>query len=196
MKRNLITLGLTGLVLAGGVFAYANAQPAKPAAPAQPNVQPPVKEADDETPIKLTEAPEGVRAAILKLTPEKALKRVTKEDEDGVMLFEAEYEAEGIACSAKLTERGEVLEIEKAVKADKLPAAVTKALNKEYPGATIKSAESIQVFYFEVAVTSGGKTHPVKVYASGIIDDDEHEERAKDGKGEKDDDDDNNKKKK
>ena len=39
-------------------------------------------EEDDEAPIKLADAPEPVRAAILKLTPEKSIKKIIREGDE------------------------------------------------------------------------------------------------------------------
>lgn len=175
MNRNLIAAGLAGIALTGGLLAFAHV----------PQGQPPAKEKEgDEVVVKLADAPAPIRAAIAKLTPEKGVKKVTKETDEGVTAFEADYEVDGVACSAKLTERGEVMELEKGVNAGALPEAVSKAIAKKYPKGAVKSAEAVQLFYFEVVMTTDGKTHEVKVFASGEVEDHEEADEEKDEKDE------------
>ncbi|HEX5010679.1 MAG TPA: hypothetical protein VFY71_09770, partial [Planctomycetota bacterium] len=73
--------------------------------------------------------------------------------------------------SATLSDGGHVMELERELPVDTLPAAVQAALKHDFPGATVDKAEAVQVSYFEVQVNSGGRKHDVKVYATGDIED-------------------------
>jgi hypothetical protein len=48
-------------------------------------------------------------------------------------------------------------------------AAVTDAIKKKYPAATVKKSEAVEVHFFEVKLDDGGKGREVKVDASGNI---------------------------
>jgi uncharacterized membrane protein YkoI len=139
-----------------------------------------------EVEVKLTDVPAPVRGAIAKLTAESAVRKVVKETKGGVTVYEVEYTAGGADVSAKLTDSGMVLELERAAPA--LPEAARAALGKAFPGATIGAASAVQAFYYEVAVTAEGHKREVKVDASGEIHGDGHGGDEKD-EDEQDDDD-------
>ncbi len=195
MNLRLTILGLAVCALAAGVVAFAPSQPDKPAPKpaaqpaAQPAPQPPAKaDKDDdegEETIKLSEAPEAVRAAVAKLAAEKNVTKVERQRDEGITTFEVAYDADGIACSATLTDKGEVIETERSIKPAAVPEAAMKAVMKQYAGATVKSAMAVQVSYYEVVVMVNGKPHEVKVYASGSIEDEfGQKEEAEQKKGE------------
>jgi hypothetical protein len=106
---------LTGLVVAALVtglglgFVCAQTPPTKP--PGGQN-QPAKGEDDDEVTIKLTDAPEAVRAAFLKLAAEKDIKKMSKETDDGLTIYEVEWESAGKSMSADVSDKGDVLSID------------------------------------------------------------------------------------
>jgi len=195
-----IAMIIAAAVLTCGLVAFAQHQNPKkdPPAPGKPQTdakQHDEGDEDNETAIKLADAPDVVRAAILKLTPEKNIKAVTKEMEHGMTLFEVEWEADGASKSADLSDKGDVLAIDTIVKPDALPPAASAAISKHFPKSTVKSAESVQQFYYEVLVMVDGKPNEVKVAANGQIMEDEHKnhEHGKAGNGKDKDDDDEGK---
>lgn len=134
--------------------------------------QPP-KERDDEVAIKFSEAPEPVRAAALKVAPEKNMTKVTRESDDGITTYEVEFTEDGGSGSGTFTRMGDVLEIEHGIPESKLPAAAIAAVRKAYPGTTLGPIVIVTKTYYEVQVSKDGKKHEVRVDASGEI---EHEE--------------------
>ena len=131
--------------------------------------KPGAKEADDEGSIKFADVPEAVRSAILKLTPEKSVKKIAREGADGMTVYAVEYDAKGIASSVDLSEKGIVMELEKEIKASELPEPAMTALKKKYPDAKTEVVRSVQAFFYEAEIITGGTKHEVKLYSSGKI---------------------------
>lgn len=172
MNHRSLAISLSAVLLTGAAIGYAYSQtpPVKP--PATPPKQAEKDEADEanEVTIQFADAPAAVKTAAIKLTPEKNIKKVTKETDEGVTLFEVEYtSADGKSMSADLSEKGDVLAIDTDIKPEALTEAASKAIKKAYPSGTIKGAESVQEFYYEVVVMADGKPHEVKVTATGEI---------------------------
>lgn len=171
MNARTLTVGFVSLALLAGAAVWALAQPAgQPPAPAKS----PEKEADEagEQVIDLAKAPEPVRAAAIKLAgSERAVKKVIKEEDEGVSTYEVEYTAEGVDCSAVVSTAGDVMELEKGTTEAKLPAAALAALKKDYPKATFASPLLVTKMFYEVEVVIDGKKHEVKVDAAGNIED-------------------------
>lgn len=196
LNGRFIGTGLLGLALAGGVGAWAIARQPQPGTAGG---QPPAKAVErnhqesDEVVIKLAEAPEAVRAALVKMAVSDKVTKVIKEEDEGITTYEVEYKADGTDCSAVLSASGDVMEIEKGVKESALPAAALAALRKEYPGAAFGNHTAVQKFYYEVEVTIDGKKHGVRIDGAGNVEDestggdekDEHAEGNERGKGEK-----------
>jgi len=130
-------------------------------------------EASGEKPIELAQVPQAVRSAIERVSKDGKVTRVTYEDDEGVSMYEVEYTQQGAECSAAITEQGEITESEHTVAASALPAAITNALATKFKGSTVAKAERVELHFFEVAVSSGAKTHGVKVFANGEIWNDE-----------------------
>jgi hypothetical protein len=124
---------------------------------------------DDEVPIKFADAPELVRTAILKLTPESSIKKLTREEDEHRVVFEVNYDSNGAKSSAEISEQGLVMEIEKSVAASELPRAASDAIAKHFPNSAVKSVTSVQQFLYEANIEVDGKTSEVKVDAAGKI---------------------------
>ena len=175
MNNRSLALSLSALLVTGAAIglAYAQTPPAKP--PATPPTAPKQAEKDEgdeanEVTIQFADAPAAVKIAAIKLTPEKNIKKVSKETDEGVTIFEVEYtSSDGKSMSADLSEKGDVLSIDTDIKPEALTEAAAKAIKKAYPSGTIKGAEAVQEFYFEVRVMADGKPHEVKVTATGEI---------------------------
>ena len=190
MDTRKLTVGFISLALLAGAGAWAVAQPA-----GQPPAKAPEKagEEADEDVIDFAKAPEAVRNAALKLVGaggEKAIKKVIKEADDDVIMFEIEYTEGGLECAAIFSAAGDLMETEKATTEAKLPAAVMAALKKDYPKATFAKPFAVTKMFYEIEVVIDGKTHEVKVDAAGDIedeakDDGDDQDDAKGEKGEK-----------
>ena len=132
------------------------------------------EEGDEEEVIPFAKAPSAVRTAVLKLTTENDVKKVERASEDGLVSFEIEYMADGEKRSATMTDKGDILELEHPAKST--PEAVRAAIAKAMPDAKMGNVESVQLFYYEVAVTTkDGKKGEVKVFANGKLVDEEQD---------------------
>lgn len=138
------------------------------------------EEEESEKEMKLSEVPDAVQAAFRKAAGATPLLKIEQETDDGVSTYEAEFETDGVKQSIKCAVSGDVMELEKEVNVRALPMAAIEGLREEYPEATLESAESVQVFFYEVELKENGKTFEVKVFASGDVDDDEGEGEAGD----------------
>jgi hypothetical protein len=124
------------------------------------------KGAREET-ITLAQAPEAVRSALTKLPPLGEVTSIERITQDEATSYEIAFESKGAKSSVTMTERGEVMELEKP--AGELPHAVTQAIAEEMHGAKVLSAESVQLTFYEVVVERNGKKHEVKIAANGHV---------------------------
>ena len=180
MKTKRLPLAVAALLLTLGLIGYALAQNSAVAKSTAASNLIASEDEDDETPINLGDAPAAVRAALAKITPDKNVKKVIKEVDDGITTYEVEYEADGKASSVEFSEGGDVLEIETTLAANALPAAVSQAIAKAFPKGSIKEAAAIQTYHYEVVVTVNGKEKEVEVAANGQMDDDDDDKNDDD----------------
>ena len=121
--------------------------------------------------ITFNEAPVSVRDGFAAQTQGAKPERVERIRQEGVTKYEIEYAGEQGVCSLTLSDGGQVLESEKAVKLSSLPEAALRELKKDYPGARFAEAEAVELHYFEVEVVKDGKKRDVIVLATGDIED-------------------------
>lgn len=169
MNKRFTSLGLWTIVLGAGMAASL--------ALSQPPAKEKAEEGDEAT-IKLSEAPEAVRTAALKLTAEKNITKVIRESDEGITTFEVEFTDAGASGSGTFTPAGDTLEVERGVTEAKLPAATLAAIKKANPGATFSTMVHVTKFYYEIEVVKDGKKHGVKVNAAGEIEEAEHAKEA------------------
>ena len=99
--------------------------------------------------------------------------RVTKDKEDGVDTYQAEWQMGPMDHSATVTDSGAVIEVQAELPAARVPAAVTKAIADKFGKDAEASYSRVTTFTWDVELTSGGKTHYVTVLPTGKIDADE-----------------------
>lgn len=131
------------------------------------------------TVVQLDQVPRAVQDAFRTLAAGAAPSRVERIIDDNLVTFEFEFPKNGATASVTLSEHGDTVEIENPVRGEALPQAVRAAIEEEYPGAAISEANSVQVFYYEVELKTGGRTHEIKVLPTGDIED-EHADRDRD----------------
>ena len=113
---------------------------------------------------------DGLRAALGTIVPEE----VTREEEEGLTEYEAEYTENGNEHSVSISESGDILESEVEIAASALPAAVIEQLALIAPNAEIKEAELVTVTFYEIELKAHGKTREVRILANGQrLDDDD-----------------------
>lgn len=152
-----------------------------------------------EEKISADKLPAPVKKTVKKKFPEAKIRGAAKEVEGGKTTFEVELTVEGRSVDVAMNARGKILEIEKEIPVDKLPAAVRKELKEKFPGAKIEKAEEITEgedgpVHYEVAIkaevvlTARGKI--VRADDEEDEDDDKPAARGEKKKNEKDEDDD------
>lgn len=147
---------------------------------------------EEEESIPYAQLPAAVKLAAEKYLGTDVNLEAEKEMEGGILFYEVGVKAGGLDREVKLTETGDVVEAEEEISASQLPPAVLAQLNKAFPGATVKKAESVQLFYYEVKILINGKKREVEIFPYGKIrrktaglkaqgeKEDEHEEEDED----------------
>jgi hypothetical protein len=123
------------------------------------------KDAEKSTPVE--KAPQAVQAAVDKVLHGAKPTSLKKEVEDGFAAYEAEYTANGVECSVRLSEDGATLETEEGVAVSAMPASVTAQIEKRFPKATVKEAARVVSTFFEITLDVDGKEREVKMFANG-----------------------------
>ena len=87
--------------------------------------------------------------------------------------YEAEFKLNNAAVSANFATDGAWTETETTIPASELPAAVTNAVNKKYPGATMYLTERIEKpggkTMYEVNIKAKGKKKELEMNPDGTI---------------------------
>jgi uncharacterized membrane protein YkoI len=87
--------------------------------------------------------------------------------------YEAEFKLNGTSISANFGTDGTWVETETAIKETDLPAAVTAAIKKNYPGAVITMAEKLEQpggkLLYETSIKVKGKKKSLEMNADGSL---------------------------
>ena len=150
------------------------------------------EEKDKEESIKADEVPAKARETLVKLAGDAKITGFSKETEDGVVAYEAEWTVKDRAHSASVTADGALISAEEVMDPNAVPEAVSKAAAKHFPaGAKLTFEKETKVSY-EVTCKVDGKEKKLELSPGGKVEEDEGDED--DQKGEKDKDDDKNEK--
>jgi uncharacterized membrane protein YkoI len=119
-----------------------------------------------EEKIKPEQLPKAVADAVKARFPEGKITDAAKEEDDGKVVYDVELKMNGRKYESDILADGTILEVEKEVDAKDLPAAVTKAVEAQYPKSTIKEVMEVDKVkgkeekpdHYEVTIkTSDGK---------------------------------------
>ena len=91
--------------------------------------------------VALGELPKLVVDAIRKEVPEGVLRQAKKEMEDDQPVFDVDGTVKGLDFDMKVTPEGTVIEVNRELKAENLPTAITESLKQTAAGATIRGIE-------------------------------------------------------
>jgi hypothetical protein len=135
----------------------------------------------DEQKIPLSEVPKAVIDAVKTRFPGADLKEAGKEVDGDETSYEISLVNAGKRVTLNVDDEGEIGEIETEIAAGDLPRAVTDAIARKFPKATVKTAEVLveiddgkEEKSHEVRIaTADGNTLEVKVRANGEIEVDE-----------------------
>ena|ERR1700730_17980610 len=128
----------------------------------------------DEEKIPLSKVPDKVLTAVKEKFPGAKLISASTEKEDGETLYEVALKYKEQNIDVELKADGTIVEIEKEIKVEDLPEAVTSALKDKYSKATFKKAEEVikkdKLEYYEVVVQIGeNREFEVQVDPKGKI---------------------------
>lgn len=131
-------------------------------------------EADDDDDGEESIAPEAlptaVKAAVQAVAPSGRIVKASTERENGVLVFEVEVEtADGGEMEIAVTAEGNVLEIEEALLADQLPAAVQRTLAHVLPGGSTAEVEKKMIVVYEIEKTIDGVEYELVIDQVGRI---------------------------
>ncbi len=148
-----------------------------------------VRADDNEEKVPLDQLPAKVTAAVNAKFAGADLIGASKEKEDGKEVYEVELKLKGVHYDVTLLPGGDIVLIEKQIKASDLPEAVTKALETKYPKATYKIVEEISKgeskSYEILLVTTDKKKIEAKFDATGKLLEEESKDKKKEEKKEK-----------
>ncbi len=122
--------------------------------------------------------PKAVMDALLTKFPKAKIDKCVKEKEGDDIIYDIEFKQEGRNCEADIKENGTYLNFEKAIAAKELPKAVSDAIAKRYPKATmneimeeteVKGKDEKLSAYEVVLVTADKKEVEVRVSPDGKI---------------------------
>ncbi len=122
---------------------------------------------DGEERIALEELPAAVRTVALTIAGDGEITSVSREREDDATVYEIEYLVDGVVNSVEFSKTGDILETERAIGAEELPAAVRGELDEEFPGATFGEISAVQVYLYEIEVITEKGRREVKLLATG-----------------------------
>ncbi len=120
------------------------------------------------------QVPKPVLEAFHKAYPQATDIQYEAEKEAGKAVYEVEFKDQGVKREASYAAEGTLVETEESIKPDELPAAVTEALKKAHPHATVKEAEKVlkpdgSVSGYEVEIKDGKKEVEIHLDAAGKI---------------------------
>jgi hypothetical protein len=141
-----------------------------------------------ESTLALTDTPAAVQAAIKQFAGSNAIEKITKESEDGKVIYEASVKIDGTKQAIEVLEDGTVHLTEKTVALKDTPAAVQTAIKKLAGSGTVDEIIEENAGgkkNYEAAVTIDGKKKEADIAPDGTIQDGEEKEEHK-GKGDKD----------
>lgn len=164
MSRNRFTWAV------GGLLATLAAGPSFPAAP--------VLAQEEARATDRGEIPGVVMNALKARFPEAEIRQWAREEEDGVVLYDIEFEQAGRKFEADIEEDGSYKNFEKEIALADLPEAVRQAFERRYPGATATeimegtevSGEEERVAEYEIVFeTTEGKRMELTLALDGEI---------------------------
>jgi len=124
-------------------------------------------EEEGEEEVSLDQIPAAARQALLAAAGGAKIVEVERETEHGLVLYEAEWIADGRKHEAEVTAEGALVELEEDVSADEVPAAVKRAAAKLFPPGAKLEYEKKTIIVYEVEAKINGKEREVLLTPAG-----------------------------
>ena len=133
-----------------------------------------VANAGQEKKLTQKQVPKEVLEAFHKAFPQATNIKYESEGRKEKTVYEIDFNEQGLAREASYAANGSVLETEEEIKLEELPAAVTDAIMKAHPHATVAEAEKVlkpngTISGYEVEIKDGGKELEIKLDTTGKI---------------------------
>ncbi len=125
------------------------------------------KKEDSEPAVAWDKLPSTVQQTIEAQLHTAKPEKITEEKEDGFTAYEAAQTVDGKLKEVKVAENGQLLEIEEAIPASELPAAVIEKAKKTAPKAEIKEARRVTWCLYEVDFGKENKPKEMLVFGNG-----------------------------
>jgi len=130
-------------------------------------------EDDEEDDITFDQIPAPARMALQQLAGDAKIVKAVKLNEDGSVVYEAEWSVNGTTHEANVTADGTLVETEQVIPAEQAPAAVRAAIAKHFGTAKVVVEKKMIVVY-EIAAQVDGKEKELLVFPTGRV----HEEHG------------------
>src|SRR6266568_193379 len=119
--------------------------------------------------------PQKIKDSIKGRFPGAEVTSAEKENEKGQIMYDIELKHEGRKYEMDIKEDGTIVEIEKEIASKDVPEAITKAVKKKFPMATIKEVMEVskvtgkeeKPIHYEVTIETDGKKKEVVVSLDG-----------------------------
>lgn len=123
-----------------------------------------------DTKVKMADLPAAVQAAVKEQTKTATLVGLSKETENGKIMYEAETTVNGKTRDVSFDKTGAIVAVEQEVDLDSIPAAAKTAIQKKVGAGTLKKVESVtegKAVSYEATIVKAGKSSEVGVNADG-----------------------------
>ncbi|UCG32109.1 MAG: hypothetical protein JSU68_10630 [Phycisphaerales bacterium] len=124
---------------------------------------------EQEEEITLDAMPEAARAALLELAGGAMISEAECEQEHGVLVYEAEWVADGIEHEAAVTADGALLEMEEEIPLEAAPAAVRAAIMQHFGAGTMVTVDKKMVVVYEVEAKVDGEQKELLISPTGSV---------------------------
>jgi uncharacterized membrane protein YkoI len=138
-----------------------------------------------EEKIEMSKVPAAVQSAAKKYLPSLDACKAALERERGDTYYEIQGKGEGaMNVAVLLTESGQLVEVEREVPAERLPAAARAEIEKRSPGATVARVEDLEKHSFEIQIVGkDGKKSEMQVSVTGRARGEENDEEGDEEEG-------------
>jgi uncharacterized membrane protein YkoI len=145
---------------------------------------------DDEDELTIGQVPQPARAALLKLAGGATIIEAGREREDGAVVYEAAWMANGIRHEVEVAADGALLESEKVIPAADAPAGVRDAIATHFGADAKVVVEMKMIVLYEIKAEVDGEEEELLVLPTGrVIKERDGDDDGEDDAGEEDDDD-------
>ncbi len=127
-----------------------------------------IEDEDEDEDITFDQIPAPARMALQKLARGAKILEAERENEHGVLIFEAEWSEGGAKHEAAVTADGTLLETEETIPLDKAPKAVRDAVAK-YLGARAAVVVEKKIVLYEIEAKVDGREKELVILPTGRV---------------------------